>query len=129
VNLLDENINEDQHQLLLKWRIHVRQIGRDAGVAGMKDSEIIPFLHQLSQTTFFNSDRDFSRPNLCHPNYCLVYLIVEEAEVAQFVRRVLRHPELNSRAKRMGKVIRVTRDHLYVWQWHSNYRETPDWPA
>lgn len=89
MNLLDENINEDQHKLLLSWRIHVRQIGRDIGTAGMKDSEIIPFLHQLSRTTFFSSDRDFSRLNLCHPNYSLVYLMVDEDETAQFIRRVL----------------------------------------
>lgn len=129
MNLLDENINDDQYHLLLSWRVHVRQIGRDVGVAGMRDEEIIPFLHQLSQTTFFSSDRDFSRPDLCHPSHCLVYLVVRQGETAQFVRQVLRHPELDSRAKRMGKVIRVTREHLYIWQWHSHYREVLDWPA
>jgi len=71
----------------------------------------------------------FGKSDLCHPNYCLVHLVVKHSETAEFVQRVLRHPELNSRAKRMGKVVRVTRDHLYVWQWHSNYREVLDWPG
>ncbi len=129
MNILDENINDDQYQLLLSWRVRVRHIGRDIGIAGMQDEEIIPFLHQLSQATFFSSDRDFSRPDLCHPNYCLVHLVVKHGETAQFIRRVLRHPELDSRAKRMGKVIRVTHEHLYVWQWHSHHREILDWPT
>ncbi len=128
MNILDENIVAEQGEALRNWGIKFKQIGLDIGRWGMDDEEIVPLLHGLSSTTFFTRDRDFSRRHLCHPNYCLVHLIVEPGEAATFVRRVLRHPALNTRANRMGKVIKVTRDHLYVWQWRSHYREVLDWP-
>lgn len=36
-------------------------------------------------------DRDFSRPELCHLRYCLVYLDVKPDEAARYIRRFLRH--------------------------------------
>ncbi|MGH9838668.1 MAG: hypothetical protein ACREEM_07785 [Blastocatellia bacterium] len=129
MNILDENIQEDQFRLLLDWRVKVRWIGYDIGRMGMKDSEIIPLLHSLSQITFFSRDRDFYRRRFCHTNYCLAHLVIKETEIAEFILRVLRHPSLNTRAKRMGKVIRVTPERLYVWQLHALQRETLDWPA
>lgn len=93
----------------------------------MKDSEIIPFLHQLNQPSFFTRDDDFYEPKLCHAGYCLVYLDVRKEEVAIFVRRVLRHRALKTKAKRMGKVIRVAHVGLSVWQLHAGKEEHLDW--
>jgi hypothetical protein len=78
VNLLDENIIDSQRLQLKSWRISVRQIGYEAGRKGMKDQEIIPFLHQLSQPTFFTRDDDFYQKELCHAGYCLVYLNIRK---------------------------------------------------
>lgn len=107
MNVLDENIPESQRQLLRRGRVRVRQIGVDAGRKGLKDSEIIPLLLQLDRPTFFTLDRDFYRQSLCHDDYCLVFLDVEEGTVADFIRGLLRRKELNTKAKRMGLVIRV----------------------
>ena len=96
MNILDENIREDQRGLLQSWEIPVRQIGVDVGRKGMKDNEIIPFLHELRDTTFFTRDLDFYNRNLCHARYCLVCLAVEKDEVAVFVRRFLRHSSCRS---------------------------------
>ena len=74
----------------------------------MKDREIIPFLFERRQPTFFTRDQDFCDPSLCHTRYCLVLLAVEKDEVAIFVRRLLRHPEFDTKAKRMGAVIRLS---------------------
>lgn len=128
MNILDENIVAEQCVLLQNWGIKIKQIGLDVGHWGMDDEEIIPLLRRLNSATFFTRDRDFSHRHLCHPSYCLVHLIVDPGEVAAIVRRVLRHPALNTRAKRMGKVIRVTHDHLNVWRLHAQDRETLDWP-
>jgi hypothetical protein len=49
----------------------------------------------------------------------LVYLAVAKDEVAPFVRRLLRHPEFNTVAKRMGTVIRVSQVDLSVWRLHA----------
>jgi len=48
VNILNENIIDTQRLRLQGWRISVRQIGYEVGRKGMKDKEIIPFLHQLT---------------------------------------------------------------------------------
>jgi hypothetical protein len=74
----------------------------------MKDAEVLPLLHQLNQATFFTLDSDFYDRRLCHDGYCLVHLDVDEAEAARYVRRLLRHREFNTKAKRMGTVIRAS---------------------
>ena len=112
--------------LLRGWRIRARQIGSDVGRAGMGDDEIIPLLHALDHPTFFTRDRDFLQPWLCHPSYCLVYLDVGQFEAASFVRRVLRHRELNTRAKRSGTVIRASHDRLALWR-RRQYVRRLDW--
>jgi len=129
VIVLDENIILGEIQILEGWRIRVRQIGYEIGYKGMKDSEIITFLHSLNRTTFFTRDRDFFYRHLCHANYCLVNLDVDKNETANFARRVLRHSSFNTQAKRMGKVIRVTTERLHVWQLHAEQQEVLFWPA
>jgi hypothetical protein len=55
MDVLDENIPESQRRLLLRQRVHVRQIGLDLGRKGLKDSEIIPLLYALDQPTLFTA--------------------------------------------------------------------------
>jgi hypothetical protein len=116
MNILDENVREDQCGLLQRWGIPVHQLGVDVGRRGMKDEEIIPFLHTLRDTTFFTRDMGFYDRKLCHPLYCLVCLAVGKEEVAVFVRCVLRHPEVDTKAKRMGAVIRVSHAGFSIWR-------------
>ena len=116
MNVLDENIPESQKALLRSRRVAVRQIGQDLGRKGMKDQEIIPLFHQLDRPTFFTLDGDFYNRRLCHEGYCLVYLDIEEEMVAEYVRRLLRHRELNTKATRMGRVIRVLPTGLAFWR-------------
>lgn len=118
MNILDENIPESQRQLLRGWRIRIRQIGYELGRKGMKDEEIIPFLHQLRRPTFFTRDLGFYERHLCHANYCLVCLSVNQYEAASFIRRFLRHPLFKTRSKRMDKVIRVSQAGIRMWQLH-----------
>lgn len=127
--LLDENIPESQRLLLQGWRIRVRQIGVDMGHFGMKDEEIIPLLHRLRHVTFFTRDLGFYRQELCHANYSIVCLAVGPYEAASFIRRFLRHPALNTKAKRMGKVSLVTHTGLRLWQLHAPREEELTWPS
>lgn len=99
------------------------------GQWGMDDEEIIPLLHGLNSATFFTRDRDFFKRRLCHANYCLVHMVVDKNEVAHFVRRLLRHPALKTRVTRMGKVVPVMPERIYVWQLHSTGRQILEWPA
>ena len=123
MNILDENFPDDQRDALERTRIHVRQIGRDIGTQGMSDDDIIPLLHGLDRPTFFTHDQDFYKRRLCHMAYCVVRLDIDPDLMAKFVRRTLRHPELNSRAKRMGCVIHVKPRNLTLWRIHQ--REDP----
>lgn len=116
MNVLDENIPDNQRQLLRGWRLPVRQIGHEVGRQGMKDREVIPFLHRLGKVTFFTRDLGFFRRHLCHAKYCLVCLAVGQYEVASFIRRLLRHPSFNTEAKRLGKVVRVSHTEFRLWE-------------
>jgi hypothetical protein len=128
MNILDENIPESQRALLRRRRIVLRQIGRDLGRKGMKDDEIIPLLLQLDRSTFFTLDSDFYARRLGHERYCLVHLEVEEEMVADYVRRLLRHRELDTKAKRMGRLIRVLPTGLTLWRIHQEQETHLSWP-
>jgi hypothetical protein len=104
VNILDENIPDGEYLLLRRMRIIVRQIGRDFARKGMDDEDLIPFLLHQRRPTFFTRDQDFYRRDLCHEKYCLVWLDIRPSEVAFYVRRLLRHRESNTQAKRLGSV-------------------------
>ncbi len=93
----------------------------------MDDDEIIPLLHGLRQPTFFTLDDDFYEPHLCHVGHCLVYLNVRRSEAAIFVRRLLRHPEFDTQAKRMGTVIRVSHVGLTLWRLHAEEEIFLEW--
>jgi hypothetical protein len=69
--LLDENIIDSQRLLLQSWKIHIRQIGYEIGKKGMKDPEIIPFLHKTGELTFFTRDGGFYQKDLYHSRYVL----------------------------------------------------------
>jgi len=84
----------------------------------MENDEIIPFLHRLSRPTFFAGDADFYKRRLCREAYCLVHLDVDEEMFAEYIRRVLRHPAFNSKAKRMGRVIQVQPTGTKLWRVH-----------
>jgi len=127
VNILDENILESQRQLLLDWRVPVRQIGYDIGRKGLKDKEVITFLLQLKRVTFFTLDSDFYKRILCHAKYGLAHLDVRKHEVAVFVRRFLRHPEFDSVAKRMGKAARVSSAGMTAWYVHAEKEVSFNW--
>jgi hypothetical protein len=126
MNILDEDIRADQRELLRRHRIATRQIGHDIAQKGMKDQAIFPFLHQLRRPTFFTRDRGFYDRRLCHPGYCLVWLDVDKYLVGDYVRRVLRHSRLNTQAKRMGTVIRVSSAGLHIWRRHGE-EEAASW--
>jgi len=127
MNILDENVSSIQRQLLQDWGIPVRHIGYGIGRKGMKDDEVIPFLLTLSRPALFTEDWDFFKSNLRHAKYGLIFLDVKRDESAIFIRRLLRHPECNTQAKRLGKVIRISYSGLFVWRLHAQQEIFQDW--
>jgi uncharacterized protein with PIN domain len=127
LNILDENTRADQREMLRSWRISVRQIGFDTERKGVKDENILLFLLAIRRPTFLTRDQGFYRRALCHARYCLVVLAIHEREVAEYTRRVLRHPAFNTQAKRMGTVIRASTTGLTVWRLHARQEEVVSW--
>ena len=119
MNVLDEDIPKGQRLLLESWRVRVQQIGVHIGRRGMADEAIAPMLLQHRRSTFFTRDEGFYDRSLCHPQYSLIYLDVNKYETAAFIRRVLRQKDLNTQAKRMGTVVRVSAAGLSVWRAHA----------
>jgi hypothetical protein len=70
---------------------------------------------------------DFFDRRRCHPGYCLVYLDVAEDQAAEYVRRILRHPRLDTQAKRMGTVIRANSAGIGLLRRHGD-EEALTWP-
>ncbi len=128
MNILDEQILENQRQLIKSWRIRVRQIGHDIGRKGLKDKEIIPLLLQLRRPTFFSLDFDFFERRLCHSRYAIVCMNVNKHEAAVYLRRLLRHPQFNTAAKRMGTVIRLSSMGIWFWKLYAEKEVFINWP-
>jgi hypothetical protein len=127
VIILDENIPESQWQLLRSWRIRALLIGRDISEKGIKDENLAGLLIQQRRPTFVTRDEGLYSRKLCHARYCLVYLAVRPNESASFVRRFLRHPRLNTRARRLGAVIRVSSAGLQMWRLHETRESVLSW--
>lgn len=129
MNILDEQILENQRQLLRSWRIPVRQIGHDVGRKGLKDREIIPLLLKLRKPTFFTLDFDFFESHLCHAKYAIVCMDVRKHEAAVYIRRLLRHPDFDTAAKRMRNVIRLSSMGIWIWRLHNEKEVYIEWPS
>ena len=128
MNILDEDISVIEREQLHVRKFHVRQIGIEVGRLGMKDrSDIIPLLHTLRTPTFFSRDHGFYHPRLIHSGYCLVYLDVAFDEIAEYIRRFLRHPKFRTRTQRMGKVVRVRHGGVRYWQIQVKGEHTLTW--
>jgi hypothetical protein len=84
-------------------------------------------LRQFRRPTFFTRDIDFYKRNLCHARYCLVYMSVKQQEVATFVRRLLRHREFDTKAKRLGAVMRISQPGITVWHLHAEHEISFTW--
>jgi len=128
VIILDHNIPADQAQQLRRQRIHFRQIDFEVGRPEWDDlQEILRFLHATKQITFFTRDLGFFRARLRHANYCLVVLTVPVLETAYYIRKVLRHPDFKTRAKRNGKVMKVSTDRITFWETGWQRQSTTRW--
>jgi hypothetical protein len=84
----------------------------------MPDEEIITLLRKLRRPSFVSRDRDFFNKALCGGNFCLLYLDVRPLEVAEYVRRLLRHPEFKTWSQRKGRVARVSVGGISAWRAH-----------
>lgn len=125
--VLDENIPESQRQLLARRRIRCHQIGVDFAEKGIQDDAIPSRLIAARRPTFFTRDLRFYAREARHSRYCIVILAVGRDEVAAFVQRFLRHPALDTQARRLGSVVRVSSAGIRVWRLRVEREELLVW--
>jgi hypothetical protein len=113
--VLDELFDESVYEQLRARRIAIDKVGVGFGRTGWLDEHILQALHG-SGKTFHTRDHGFYRRSHTHPSYCIVYYDVPLGEMSKYIGRFLRHPQFNTHAKRLGKVIRVTAQRIEVWQ-------------
>ena len=77
----------------------------------IKDDAIPDLLRQEKQPTFLTINvRDFWRRVPVSRKYCVVCFALPDPQVVEIpliLRALFRHPAFNTKAKRMGKVVRV----------------------
>ena len=129
MNVLDENITAGQAHCYASGRSASSRSGLTSPVPEIKDqNQVIPLLHSLRQPVLFTRDRGFFDRRLGHKKYGLVYLAVEPKEVADFIRRFLRHPAFNTKAKGVGIVVRISEVGIRGWTVGGNDEIASKWP-
>ncbi len=121
--VLDENIVADERRKLEAAGLSLQQIGIEIPEV-RSDAEVIRYLHRENRMTFITRNvADFYRRRYCHARYCLLCLDVSVYEIAQVTLQLLRHLQLNTMAKRMGKVVRATKKHIWFWALHTEKQQ------
>jgi hypothetical protein len=96
----------------------------------IKDERIPTVLRTLRTPTFITIDDEFHRRTWRDRRYCILYFALrsdEQDAIPGLLRRLLRMPEFRTRAARMGKVARVSRDHVSWWQINDAIEHTVQW--
>jgi hypothetical protein len=78
----------------------------------IKDEAIPTLLRSQPQPTFVTiNERDFWERVVADPRYCIVCFSLPDSradEIPRLLRALLRRPEFNTKARRMGKIIRIS---------------------
>jgi hypothetical protein len=119
------------HDRIRRWSTvqFLRDIRPDEVI---KDERVPLVLRTLRTPTFVTIDSQFWNRRRCDRWYCIVYFDLradQQGEIPTLLRRLLRLPEFQTRAARMGKVARVSRDHVTWWQLGDDTLHMTQWSA
>ena len=112
--VLDEQLLGRQLEIeIAKWyRGRIQFIHELRPHTVVKDDAIPDLLRQQSQPTFVTiNEKDFWRKVAITPHFCMVCFTLPDlrvGEIPPLLRSLLQHTEFKTKAKRMGKVIRVS---------------------
>lgn len=111
--VLDEQLlGRDIERDIAKWyRGTVRYILDLRPHSIIKDDAIPDLLRQQPQPTFVTiNEQDFWRKIGADPRFCIVCFAIPDSrvrEIPQSLRALVRHGEFRTKARRMGKIIRI----------------------
>jgi len=98
----------------------------------IKDEAIPALLVRATQPTFITINViDFWRKVRAHSAYCIVLVVLPKErvrEVSNLLRRLFRLPAFGTKALRMGRIVRLTADHIeyYASDWRIQSLPWPD---
>ena len=120
--LLDENVHQESLMASIAawYRGQVHSLTALRPNTLIKDEAIPALLRSVRQPTFVTTNvTDFWRRVPAHSRYSVVCVALPSErlhELPPLLRRLLRLPEFNTKAKRMGKVIRVSPSQLQYYE-------------
>ena len=120
--LLDENVHQQSIMASIAawYRGQVRSLTTLRPNTLIKDEAIPMVLRRVRQPTFVTTNvADFWRRVPAHSRYSIVCVALPNErlhELPSLLRQLLRLPEFNTKAKRMGKVIRVSPSQLQYYE-------------
>ena len=120
--LLDENVHQQRIMASIAawYRGQVRSLTTLRPNTLIKDEAIPTVLRSVRQPTFVTTNvGDFWRRIPAHSRYSVVCVALPNErlhELPPLLRRLLRLPEFNTKARRMGKVIRVSPSQLQYYE-------------
>lgn len=120
--ILDENVHQQSlmENIAVWYRGQVRSITMLRPNTLIKDDAIPTLLRSVRQPTFVTTNvADFWCRVPAHFRYSIVCVALPNErlhELSPLLRQLLRLPEFNTRAKRMGKVIRVSPSQLQYYE-------------
>jgi len=97
----------------------------------IKDEHVPVLLRQLRQPTFVTIDMGFWNKKLRDAKYCILCFPLrndEQYKLPELLRRLLRLSEFRTKAARMGKVVRVSSNHIEYWQFGDGLLHKLTWP-
>jgi hypothetical protein len=96
----------------------------------IKDERIPDILRTLRTPSFVTIDHRFRDRALRDRRYCILYFDIradEQGNIPALPRQLLRLPAFRTRAAHMGKVARVSRDHVSWWDLGDEHLHTVHW--
>ncbi len=94
------------------------------------DERVPVILQTLNRPTFITIDKDFWDQDLCHPSYAILYFAFRDDEqflLPRTLRALFRQPDFRTRARRMGKVARVSSSIVSWWQFQETGLQRFEW--
>jgi hypothetical protein len=136
--LLDENVHQQSlvASIATWYRGQVRSLTTLRPNTLIKDEAIPIVLRQVRQLTFVTTTTNvagFWRRVPAHSRYSIVCIALPNErlhELPSLLRQLLRLPEFNTKAKRIGKVIRVSPSQLQYYEWQGDHiAHVRTWPV
>lgn len=94
------------------------------------DDRIPTLLVTLNEPTFITIDFDFWDAEWLNPNYCVLFFALrkdQQSMIPGLLRTLLRKREFATRASRMGKVVRISKDGIEYLQFRNRERKVVPW--